>query len=195
MKNYYQSKLPEAGCDEAGRGALAGPVYAAAVIFPNNINNPLINDSKKLSPTQREDLRLYIEENALAYHVASVSNKMIDAINILNASILAMHKAIDNLSLKPEFLIIDGNKFRAYKTINHQTIVKGDSAYISIAAASILAKTYRDKKMEVLHKEFPDYNWIQNKGYGTLQHRRAIINLGYCKYHRNSFRLKELRVK
>jgi len=189
LKSKYSKFSIEVGTDEAGRGCLSGPVVAAAVILPKNFKHPLLDDSKKLSEKQRQLLRPIIEEKALAYSVGIVDEKEIDAINILQASILAMHKAIDSLSLVPDFIIVDGNKFNTYKTIPHQTIIKGDAKYKSIAAASILAKTYRDDLMEKLHKEHPSYNWKKNKGYPTKEHRKAIREHGSCDYHRKTFRL------
>lgn len=185
----YQNKLIEVGTDEAGRGCLSGPVVAAAVILPNDFSHPLLNDSKQLSEKQRKELRPYIETHALATSVAYVYQEKIDEINILQASILAMHLAIDELSIQPEFIIVDGNKFKSYKEISHKTIVKGDAKFMSIAAASILAKTYRDDYMEKLHLDFPEYYWSKNKGYPTKQHRDAIREFGITKHHRKSFRL------
>ena len=179
----------EAGCDEAGRGSYAGPVFAAAVILPPDFHHPELNDSKQVEPEMRMELRVYIEERALAYGVGIVGEEMIDRINILNASFLAMHLALDKLGKKPEYLLIDGNGFRAYQKIPHTCIIKGDTLYASIAAASILAKTYRDEYMQQLHAEFPHYKWNTNKGYGTLEHRRAISAFGLCKYHRRSFNI------
>ena len=185
----YSDKKLEAGTDEAGRGCLSGPVVAAAVILPNNFEHPLLNDSKKLSEKQRKILRPYIEEHALAFGVGIVNEKKIDKINILQASLLAMHKSIDKMDIVPEFIIVDGNKFNDYKKIPHETIIKGDAKFMSIAAASVLAKTYRDDIMEALHEEFPVYNWKQNKGYPTKEHRNAIQKSGSCGYHRMTFRL------
>jgi ribonuclease HII len=190
LKAYHQSKLIEAGCDEAGRGCLAGPVYAAAVILPKDFAHPLLNDSKQLTEEKRLMLRPIIEQVAIAFAVAKVSHTEIDKINILRASIKAMHIAISKLSAKPELLLIDGNRFQKYFDIPHQTFVKGDGIYASIAAASVLAKTYRDEEMMKLHKKFPVYDWQSNKGYGTLQHREAIALHGRCKWHRTSFKLK-----
>jgi ribonuclease HII len=181
--------LIEAGCDEAGRGCLAGPVVAAAVILPKDFENNILNDSKKLSEAKRKELRPIIEKEAIAFGVAFVSEKEIDEINILNASFTAMHRAVDKLNEPPEMLLIDGNRFNPYKAIDHECIIKGDGKYLSIAAASILAKTYRDDYMEQLHLEFPQYDWINNKGYPTKKHRIAIKNSGDCKYHRKSFTL------
>lgn len=186
---FYQEKLTEAGCDEAGRGCYAGPVFAAAVILPRDFHHPLLNDSKQLSEKQRDLLRPVIEKEAIAYAVASVSNEEIDAINILKASFKAMHRALEQLKKKPQLLLIDGNRFIPYKKIPHQCFVKGDGRFASIAAASILAKTGRDEYMQQLHQEFPHYGWDRNKGYGTAVHREAIETFGLCKYHRKSFRL------
>lgn len=179
----------EAGTDEAGRGCLSGPVVAAAVILPNDFSHPLLNDSKKLSEKQRQLLRPIIEEQAISFGVGIVDEKKIDEINILQASILAMHKSIALLKKTPEFIVVDGNKFKPFKEIPHETIVKGDGKYLNIAAASVLAKTYRDDFMEELHLEFPVYNWKKNKGYPTKEHRKGIAEHGSCKYHRQSFRL------
>lgn len=190
LKPFYQKDLIEAGCDEAGRGCLAGPVFAAAVILPVNFNHPLLNDSKQVTEKNRNELRVIIEEAALAFAVASIDNAEIDKINILKASFKAMHLAIDKLKKKPQLLLIDGNRFYNYKKLSHRCIIKGDSIYTSIAAASILAKTYRDEYMLKLHKKFPHYAWDNNKGYGTLTHRKAIKEFGQCKYHRKTFRLK-----
>ncbi len=181
--------MVEAGCDEAGRGCLAGPVYAAAVILPPDFRNDRLNDSKQLTAAERYSLRKVIEREATAWAVGVVSNKEIDEINILRASILAMHRAIDQLSVRPEALIIDGNRFIPYSGTPHTTIVKGDGKYMSIAAASILAKTYRDDHMLRLHKEYPMYNWDSNKGYPSKAHREAIRRYGTTPHHRMSFRL------
>lgn len=183
----HQHDLVEAGCDEAGRGCLAGPVFAAAVILPPNFSHPLLNDSKKLSEADRYLLRPEIEAQALAFAVASVSNKEIDEINILNASFLAMHRAISQLSIKPQFLIIDGNRFNAYPEIPHQCIIQGDGKYFSIAAASVLAKTYRDDYMQQLALEYPEYDWHSNKGYPTIKHRNMVLQHGFTPHHRRSF--------
>jgi ribonuclease HII len=177
----------EAGCDEAGRGCLAGPVFAAAVILPPDFENSLLDDSKKLSEKQRYALRPVIEEQALAFAVGMVDNHEIDRINILNASFLAMHRAVDQLKLKPEFLLIDGNRFKAYPNIPHSCIIKGDGKFLPIAAASILAKTYRDDYMNAIHREFPHYQWSQNKGYPTLFHRKMVREIGITPYHRITF--------
>ncbi|HQW43421.1 MAG: ribonuclease HII [Chitinophagaceae bacterium] len=189
LKPFYQEKLLEAGCDEAGRGCYAGPVFAAAVILPKDFRHPLLNDSKQLSEKHRDALRPVIEKEAIAFAVASVSNEEIDQINILKASFKAMHLALDNFKKKPQLLIIDGNRFIPYKKIPHKCFVKGDGRFASIAAASILAKTYRDEFMYQLHRQFPQYGWDKNKGYGTLVHRKAIEEFGLCKFHRKSFRL------
>lgn len=189
LKPFYQDKLIEAGCDEAGRGCLAGPVFAAAVILPRDFFHPLLNDSKQVNEKNRNELRSIIEAEAIAYAVASIDNNKIDKINILKASFKAMHLALDQLKVKPQLLLIDGNRFYRYKKIPHHCIIKGDAIYTSIAAASILAKTYRDKYMLNLHKKFPYYAWNTNKGYGTDEHRKAIEKYGQCKYHRKSFRL------
>ena len=186
--NHSKYKL-ECGTDEAGRGCLAGPVTAAAVILPDNFKNSILNDSKQLSKKKRFILKPIIEEQAITYGVAHVFQEEIDTVNILNASILAMHHSIDKLLKTPEFIIIDGNKFKPYNDIPFETIIKGDGKYLSIAAASILAKTYRDLYMEKIHEEFPMYNWNQNKGYPTKEHRAAIKKYGITKYHRKSFRL------
>ncbi|HEY6977993.1 MAG TPA: ribonuclease HII [Chitinophagaceae bacterium] len=187
LKRFYNKQLTEAGCDEAGRGCYAGPVFAAAVVLPKRFHHPLLNDSKQVAPEVREELRIVIEEKAIAYAVAMVDHDEIDHINILKASFKAMHLAVDSLSVQPELLLIDGNRFTPYKDIPHYCIIEGDGTYTSIAAASILAKTYRDAYMINLHKEFPCYNWKNNKGYGTLEHRMAIEQYGLCKYHRKSF--------
>jgi ribonuclease HII len=189
LKNYVNKDLTEAGCDEAGRGCLAGPVFAAVVILPRNFVHPLLNDSKQLSDAQRKELRPVIEAEALAFAVASVSVEEIDEINILNASFLAMHRAIAQLKQRPEHLLIDGNRFKKYEDIPHTCIIKGDGKIKNIAAASILAKTYRDDLMDALHEKFPHYGWLKNKGYGTLTHRDAIRAHGPCEHHRMSFRL------
>jgi ribonuclease HII len=187
LKRFHQKDLTEAGCDEAGRGCYAGPVFAAAVILPKKFYHPLLNDSKQVSPEHRQKLRVYIEKKAVAYSVAMVDHEEIDTINILRASFKAMHKALDTLTVQPDLLLIDGNRFTPYKNIPHQCIVDGDATYASIAAASILAKTYRDDFMINLHEQFPQYNWKSNKGYGTLEHRTAIEQFGLCTYHRKSF--------
>ncbi len=186
---YLQENRIEAGCDEAGRGCLAGAVYAAAVILPSDFKNEMLNDSKQLTEKQRYVLRSVIEESALAWAVGIVSPEEIDQINILNASFLAMHRAIDQLKIRPEHLLIDGNRFNPYPNIPHTTIVKGDGKYLSIAAASILAKTYRDDYMNQLHREYPVYDWDHNKGYPTKKHRAAIAEHGISPYHRKSYNL------
>jgi len=190
LEPYYQELFPEAGCDEAGRGCLAGPVFAAAVILPLDFSDPLLNDSKKLNEKDRYALREMIEEKALAWAVRSVDQVEIDSINILNASIKAMHLAIEQLKISPKFIIVDGNRFKPVENIPHKTIVKGDGKYASIAAASILAKTHRDDFMLAADKEFPQYNWKKNKGYPTADHRRAIQQFGRCALHRVSFQFK-----
>ena len=189
LKGNFSSFTYECGCDEAGRGCLAGPVVAAAVILPPDFDCPLLNDSKQLTEQQRDTLRPIIEKEALAWGVAVVDNIEIDEINILNASILAMHRAMDKLSIRPEFIIVDGNRFKPYAEIPHQTIVKGDSKFLSIAAASVLAKTYRDEMMQQLHAEFPGYDWDKNKAYPTIKHRAAIKKLGTTPYHRSTYDL------
>lgn len=189
LLSFYQYKLVEAGCDEAGRGCLAGPVFAASVILPKDFSHPLLNDSKQVKPEDRELLRKIIQKEALAYAVCSIDNLEIDRINILKASFKAMHLAVGQLAIKPEFLLIDGNHFVKYSGIPHQCIIKGDGKYASIAAASILAKTYRDDYMRTLHQQFPNYGWDENKGYSTLGHREAIRAYGPTCYHRRSFRL------
>ena len=191
----YQEKLLEVGTDEAGRGCLSGPVFAAAVILPNIFFHPLLNDSKQLSEKQRQILRPYIEEHAIAYAVSYVFQEKIDEINILQASILARHQSIDQLETVPEFIIVDGNKFNPYKDILHKTIVKGDAKFMSIAAASVLAKTYRDEYMIKINDNFPEYNWKKNKGYPTKEHRNAIREFGITKHHRKSFRLLPEQLK
>ncbi|MBW6482047.1 MAG: ribonuclease HII [Vicingaceae bacterium] len=185
----FQNKLLEAGCDEAGRGCLAGPVFAAAVVLPKNYKNNLLNDSKQLSEKKRNLLRVEIERDALCFAIGIVDNLEIDEINILNASFLAMHRAIKQLSTTPELLLIDGNRFKPYPKIPHECIIKGDGKFMSIAAASILAKTYRDEFVQKMHNEFPNYNWSQNKAYPTKAHRNAIREFGTTPYHRMSFRL------
>ena len=186
---FKNSDIIEAGCDEAGRGCLAGPVVAAAVILPKGFRNEMLNDSKKLSEANRKLLRPIIEREAIAYGVAFVSEKEIDQINILNASFTAMHRAIDQLNVSPEMLLIDGNRFNPYPKIPHECIIKGDGKFLSIAAASILAKTYRDEYMKKIHEEFPVYDWNKNKGYPTKKHRSAIRTHGDCVHHRQSFTL------
>jgi len=179
----------ECGTDEAGRGCLAGPVTAAAVILPNSFKNKILNDSKQLSEKNRSFLKPLIEKASISFGVQHIFEPEIDTINILNASIKAMHESIEALKMVPEFIIVDGNRFKPYKNIPHQTIIKGDSKFMSIAAASVLAKTYRDEYMEKIHEEFPMYNWKKNKGYPTKEHRAAIKAYGITKYHRKSFRL------
>ncbi len=190
LESHYQVELIEAGCDEAGRGCYAGPVFAAAVILPVGFFHPLLNDSKQVKAPVRYELRSYIEEKALAWAVASVTAEEIDRINILQASYRAMHLALDQLGLRPGFLVVDGNRFPSYSKIPHTCIVQGDGKYASIAAASILAKTYRDDYMSELHQQFPHYNWKQNKGYGTSEHRAAIEEHGLCCFHRRSFQIQ-----
>ncbi len=189
LKKYFDKELIEAGCDEAGRGCLAGPVFAAAVILPKKFKNSILNDSKKLSDKNRRLLRIVIEEEALAWAVGQVGAEEIDEINILNASFLAMHRALDQLKLTPQSLLIDGNRFNKYKKIPHTCIIEGDGKFMSIAAASILAKTYRDDYMDELHEKFPMYDWINNRAYATLSHRIAIQKNGFTEHHRKSFRL------
>jgi ribonuclease HII len=189
LKITHQNELTEAGCDEAGRGCLAGPVFAAAVILPKDFFHPVLNDSKQLTEKERYELRPYIEEKAIAFAVASLCNKQIDKINILKASFKSMHLAIKKLKVQPQLLLIDGNRFTPFRRIPHQCIIQGDCIYSSIAAASILAKTYRDDYMKSLHRKYPKYNWAQNKGYATEEHRHAIALHGTTKYHRQSFRL------
>lgn len=187
LKSWSSENITEAGCDEAGRGCLAGPVFAAAVILPPDFENGLLNDSKQVNKKNRNLLRGIIEKEARAWAVASASPEEIDKINILNASILAMHRAIDQLKISPELLLIDGNRFKKYHNTRHQCIVKGDGKYLSIAAASILAKTHRDEYMEMIHHEFPVYGWNSNKGYPTLKHKLAIQQRGSTIYHRKTF--------
>lgn len=189
LKNYYEQGRVEAGCDEAGRGCLAGSVYAAAVILPPDYHNERLNDSKKLTARQRYALRQDIERDAVAWAVGVVTPQEIDQINILNASILAMHRALDQLKVRPEAIIVDGNRFKPYRDLPHTTIVKGDGKYLSIAAASILAKTYRDDDMVRLAQEYPDYDWQHNMGYPTRKHREAIRQHGVTPYHRRTFNL------
>ncbi|WP_421920870.1 ribonuclease HII [Marinifilum sp.] len=186
---FLHDNTIEAGCDEAGRGCLAGPVFAAAVILPSDFSNEMLNDSKKISEKKRYQLRTEIEKEAIACAVGIVNHAEIDLINILNASFLAMHRAIDQLKIKPEHLLIDGNRFNPYKNIKHTCVIKGDGKYSAIAAASILAKTYRDDFMLKIHSEFPNYLWNNNKGYPTKKHRLAIKEFGISQYHRKSFGL------
>lgn len=189
LKNYQSATCVEAGTDEAGRGCLAGPVTAAAVILGESFENELINDSKQLDTTHRFSLKEYIEVHAKSFSVQHVFQEEIDKINILNASIKAMHLALEGLKTAPELILVDGNRFKPFGNIPHKCIVKGDSKFLSIAAASILAKTYRDLYMDALHEEYPMYNWKQNKGYPTIEHREAIKKYGITKYHRKSFKL------
>ncbi len=189
LKTFHQSEFLEAGCDEAGRGCLAGPVFAAAVILPGDFHHPLLNDSKQLTENQRDLLRQIIEKESLAWAVAEVSAAEIDRINILQASILGMHRALDLLATRPQFILVDGNKFHPYPSTPHLCVVKGDGKYASIAAASILAKTHRDEAMLQLDAEYPQYQWRQNKGYPTEIHREAIREHGISPWHRRSFRL------
>ncbi len=195
LENYFDLKKTEAGLDEAGRGCYAGPVFAAAVILPKDFYHPLLNDSKKLTEKIRDLLRPIIEKEALAYAVSMVDHNEIDLINILQASYKAMHLSIDKLKKKPELLLIDGNRFKPYKKIRHECIIKGDGKYSSIAAASILAKTYRDDYMLKIHLEYPEYQWNKNKGYGTAVHRNAIDKYGLCTYHRKTFNILPLQKK
>ena len=188
QSHYYDGKT-EAGCDEAGRGCLAGSVYAAAVIFPPNYQNDALNDSKQLTDKRRKQLREIIERDAVAWAVGIVTPEEIDKLNILNASILAMHRALDQLAVRPEAIIVDGNRFKPYHQLPHTTIVKGDGKYLSIAAASILAKTYRDDYMDRLAEEYPQYDWLSNKGYPTKKHREAIRQYGITPYHRRTFNM------
>lgn len=195
LLSHHSKYALECGTDEAGRGCLAGPVTAAAVILPESFGNSILNDSKQLSEKKREQLRPLIEAQALTFGVTHIFQDEIDSINILNASILAMHKSIEQLDPQPEFIIVDGNRFKPFNNIPFETIIKGDGKYLSIAAASILAKTYRDEFMNRIHEEFPMYNWKQNKGYPTKQHREAIKKYGTTKYHRKSFRLLPEQLK
>jgi ribonuclease HII len=190
---FFHNKFVEAGLDEAGRGCYAGPVFAAAVILPKEFYHPLLNDSKQMSRESRETLRPVIEKECIAYSVSSVSNDEIDRINILQASFKAMHLALNKLASKPELLLIDGNRFKPYKKFPHQCVIKGDGIYASIAAASVLAKTYRDAHMEQLHKKYKMYLWHKNKGYGTAEHRAAIDVHGICRYHRKSFNIYSMK--
>jgi ribonuclease HII len=195
LLSTYQQEFIEAGCDEAGRGCLAGPVSAAAVILPNDFHLEGLNDSKKLTHQQREKLRPIIEKEAVAWAVAFVDHEEIDQINILNASFLAMHRAIEKLQLQPQYLVIDGNRFKAYPQIPHSCIIKGDGKYLNIAAASILAKTHRDEYMANLHQDFPAYNWQQNKGYPTIAHRKAVMEIGLSPFHRKTFNVSDPQLK
>lgn len=194
LERCFLADCIEAGCDEAGRGCLAGPVVGAAVILPADFHCDGLNDSKQLTEKKREKFRTVIEENALAWSVAMVDNEEIDKINILKASIVAMHRALDGLKIRPEHIIVDGNKFLNYQDIPHKTVVKGDAKFLSIAAASILAKTHRDEFMRRIHAEFPQYQWDVNKGYPTKSHREAIREFGITKYHRLSFRLLDTQM-
>ena len=189
LASHYYEGLIEAGCDEAGRGCLAGAVYAAAVILPSDYQNALLNDSKQLTERRRYQLREEIERDAVSWAVGIVGPEEIDKINILNASILAMHRALDQLTLQPQAIIVDGNRFKPYKDLPHTCIVKGDGKYLSIAAASILAKTYRDDYMNRLAEEYPQYDWLSNKGYPTKKHREAILEYGITPYHRRTYNL------
>jgi len=189
LKSYLYRNLIEAGCDEAGRGCLAGPVFAAAVILPKNFKHPVLNDSKKLTAKQRSELRDEIINSAIAWKVALVDNAEIDEINILRASIKAMHLAVDGLEKPPQFLLIDGNRFFPYKDLKHKTIIRGDGLFFSIAAASVLAKTFRDEYMGKIHNEYPEFGWNRNKGYPTSFHREALLRYGLTPYHRRSFSL------
>ena len=192
LKSSFSNKI-EVGCDEAGRGCLAGPVIAAAVILPKKFSNNLLNDSKQLSEKNRLVLEEIIKKEALCWSIGIVWNKEIDKINILNASIKAMHLSIEQLKVRPEFLIIDGNRFHAYKDVPHKCIVKGDSKYLRIAAASVLAKNHRDRLMQELHEEYPQFHWNKNKGYPTKFHRQCLVNIGPTKHHRRSFKLLPLQ--
>jgi ribonuclease HII len=195
LSPFLYKRSIEAGLDEAGRGCYAGPVFAAAVILPKDFHHPLLNDSKQVKEKDRDILRPIIEKESIAFAVASVDNNEIDIINILQASFKAMHLSLDNLSVTPKYLLVDGNRFKQYKTIKHKCIIEGDGKYASIAAASILAKTYRDEYMQQLHNEFPHFGWNQNKGYGTAIHRKAIEEHGLCKYHRKSFNIQSIRAE
>lgn len=195
LLSTFQQEFIEAGCDEAGRGCLAGPVSAAAVILPSDFYLEGLNDSKKLTHQQREKLRPIIEKEALAWAVAFVDHEEIDQINILNASFLAMHRAIEKLHMQPQYLVIDGNRFKAYPQIPHSCIIKGDGKYLNIAAASILAKTHRDEYMANLHQNFPEYNWQQNKGYPTIAHRKAVMEIGLSPFHRKTFNVSDPQLR
>jgi ribonuclease HII len=195
LKAFHHADLREAGCDEAGRGCYAGPVFAAAVILPKDFYHPQLNDSKLVDPDTRFELRKYILEHALDYAVEQVSNLEIDEINILKASFKAMHLAIQKLRKQPQFLLIDGHMFYKYKRVPHQCVIRGDGIYASIAAASILAKTYRDEYMQRLHYEYPHYGWFNNKGYGTPEHRKGIEAHGLCPYHRKSFNIQSQQLE
>jgi ribonuclease HII len=187
--SFYQNRVKEAGLDEAGRGCFAGPVFAAAVVLPYDFYHPLLNDSKQLTQKERDLLRPVIEKESIDFAVSAIDNDEIDCINILQASFKAMHFSVDKLLMIPGLLLVDGNRFKPYTDIPHECIVKGDGKYASIAAASVLAKTYRDEFMQQLHNEFPYYSWNTNKGYGTAEHRQAIGEFGLCKYHRKSFNI------
>jgi len=189
LKFNYSGFSLEVGADEAGRGCLSGPVVAAAVILPKGFKHPFLNDSKQISEKKRKELRPFIEENALSFGVSFIHQEEVDELNVLQASITAMQRSIAKLNVEPEFIIIDGNKFKPYNEIPYKTIVKGDAKFMSIAAASVLAKTYRDEYMEGIHNEFPEYNWKKNKGYPTKEHREAIRKFGSNKYHRKTFKL------
>lgn len=195
LKNNFSGYQFEAGTDEAGRGCLSGPVVAAAVILPLDYHNKLLNDSKQLSEAKRKKLRPIIEKDAIAFGVSFINEKEVDQLNVLQASITGMQRAISMMSITPEYIIVDGNKFKPYKDVPFETIVKGDAKYLSIAAASVLAKTYRDDFMEKIHKEFPFYNWKNNKGYPTKEHRKAIQEYGITKYHRKTFKLLPSQLK
>ena len=189
LQSWLLSDKIEAGVDEAGRGCLAGPVVAAAVILPKDFHHPFLNDSKQLSRKRRDELRIIIERESIAWAIGKASVDEIDKINILQASFLAMHRAIAQLNPLPEFLLIDGNRFKKYPDIEHNSIIGGDGKFLSIAAASVLAKTHRDEEMEILHENYPEYCWDRNMGYGTVLHREALIKYGHCKHHRKSFTL------
>lgn len=194
LRAYYQNKLREAGCDEAGRGCLAGPVFAAAVILPPRFRNPLLNDSKLMKPEDRYELRELIKKKAIAWAVASVDHEEIDRINILRASFKAMHLALDQLPVRPELILVDGHMFTPYAEIPHKCMIRGDAQFASIAAASVLAKTCRDDHMQELHTRFPDYGWLTNKGYGTMEHRKAIARHGLTPFHRRSFQVSDVQI-
>jgi ribonuclease HII len=194
LRAYYQNKLLEAGCDEAGRGCLAGPVFAAAVILPKKFRHPLLNDSKLMKPDDRYELRNYIQRKAVTWAVASVDHEEIDRINILRASFKAMHLALDQLATRPKLILVDGHMFTPYTDIPHKCMIKGDANFASIAAASVLAKTYRDDFMKNLHQEYPVYGWETNKGYGTIEHRKAIEAFGLTPFHRRSFQISKLQL-
>ena len=189
LQPFFQEELIEAGCDEAGRGCLAGPVFAAAVILPKDFYHPFLNDSKQITEEQRYELRPFIEQHAIAFGVAQLDHKQIDKLNILKASFKSMHLAVKQLVVQPQLLLIDGNRFAPYKRIPHKCIIGGDGKYASIAAASVLAKTYRDDFMKMLHLKHPKYNWAQNKGYATKEHQAALDKYGPSRYHRKTFRL------